>query len=56
MLIIVKRIGERVEFQRDEITTDPDRQGKVVFSTTYPELVDEVVDDLAKRETAGDPV
>jgi len=36
------RVGDVVEFQRTEIRTDPSLQARIVFSTTYPELVDEV--------------
>jgi pyruvate kinase len=36
------RVGDIVEFQRSEIRTDPSLQPRVIFSTTYPQLVDEV--------------
>ncbi|MCH5378023.1 MAG: pyruvate kinase, partial [Planctomycetes bacterium] len=36
------RVGDVVEFQRAEIRTDPSLQSRIVFSTSYPDLVDEV--------------
>lgn len=39
---VVLRVGDVVEFQRAEIVTDPRSQGRIVFSTSYSLLPDEV--------------
>jgi pyruvate kinase len=37
--------GQRVEFQKESIITKEDENGRIVFSTTYPNFIDEVQPD-----------